>query len=145
MILKTYNNCKCELEVAKHRLSYLIDRKNELFKQIGTDIDIYNELLMRVDVHNGMSLEGEIEQQYKIIQNLKRCIKAIEYEMRNLKGIEYALYCEIVLDGTPITRAVEKIALENYIDISTVWRNYYPHIKYKVKEIKTIMSSDYLV
>ena len=38
-----------------------------------------------------------------------------------------------------ISKAVEKVAEEEEKDVSTIWKNYYPKIKDKIKEISNMM------
>lgn len=66
-------------------------------------------------------------------------LNQIEEDFRKLNGIEQKLFKEIIINGMSISKAVEKVAEEEEKDVSTIWKNYYPKIKDKIKEISNMM------
>lgn len=151
--IRTYTNTKCELEMAKTRLNLLMDRKEKLYskyfpitskqKEVSVtggehDTDkmaLYLHELYLVDVGTGMSLAGEIDEQQEVVNNLQAYINTMESTLAKMSGIEYDLYYEIVVNGTQITKAVEKIAEKHDKDEQTLWKNHYRKIKKDVKNV----------
>ena len=151
--IRTYTNTKCELEMAKARLGLLMDRKEQLYckyfpmtQKIKDDVVIggkqnndkmanYVHELHEVDIGTGRSLADEIEYQREIVENLQRYLNQMNDALCKMNGIEYALYYEIVVKGTRISRAVSSIAERYNRDDQTIWKYHYSKIK---KEIKTL-------
>ena len=150
-IIRTYTNTKCELEMAKTRLNLLMDRKEKLYckyfpitsrpKEIVVDggekdndkMALYLHELYLIDVGTGMSLAGEIDDQQETVNNLQNYITNMESTLSKMSGIEYDLYYEIVVNGTSITKAVERIAEKYDRDNQTIWKNHYRKIKKDIK------------
>lgn len=59
----------------------------------------------------------------------------MEQDLKSLNGIENKLYNEIVINGTKVSKAIDKIAFEENKDISTLWKNYYPKVKKKIDDL----------
>ena len=151
--IRTYTNTKCELEMAKIRLSLLLDRKEQLYckyfpvtQRLKEDIvsggdrkndnmDRYLYELYDVDIGTGKSLAEEIEYQRAVVDKFTRYIKDMSQALSKMTGIEYALYYEIVVKGNRISRAVEYIAEKYDRDTKTIWKYHYPKIKKDVKEL----------
>ena len=152
--IRNYTNTKCELEMAKSRLSLLMDRKEKLYckyfpvtaklKDVVVDggeknndkMAEYLAELYEVDIGTGKSLAGEIEYEQEHITRLQDCINNLNDSLGKMTGIEYQLFYEIVYKGIKITKAVENIADINDIEPQTIWKNYYKKIKrylYKIK------------
>lgn len=161
LTIQTYTNTKCELEMAKTRLNLLMDRKEKLYckyfpitaktKEIMVDGGLHNNdktadyvhELHEVDIGTGKSLAEEIIYQQKNIGKLQKYINDMERTLSKLTGIEYALYYEIVVNGTQISKAVEIVAFTYDKDTQTIWKNHYRKIK---KYVKTVQKySDYTV
>lgn len=156
--IRTYTNTKCELEMAKTRLSLLMDRKEQLYckyfpvtQQIKDDIikggkkdndkmAMYVHELNEVDIGTGRSLAQEIEYQRSVVDNLKRYVDDMDETLSKMNGIEYSLYYEIVVKGVGISRAVSNVAERYNVDDSTIWKRHYWKIKKDVKRLK--MSSE---
>ena len=154
-IIRTYTNTKCELEMAKTRLNLLMDRKEKLYckyfpitskpKELIVDggekdndkMALYLHELHTVDVGTGKSLAGEIDEEQDNINNLQNYINVMESTLAKMSGIEYDLYFEIVVNGTPITKAVDKIAEKYDKDTQTLWKNHYKKIKKYIKNVIT--------
>ena len=147
--IKTLNNSKLELEVAKQRLEILLNRKQDYYRRYGGNTAVsmcnFEMCCERVDYNTGLTLNEEIVQQYNLVDKLSKIIFIMERTISQLKGIDYELYSEIVINGKNISKAVEKVAGHNYMDVGTIWKNYYPRIKYYIKDLKRIQSSDYPV
>lgn len=160
-IIRTYTNTKCELEMAKTRLNLLIERQEKLYckyfpittkpKEISVDGGIHNNdpmsdylhELYNVDIGTGTSLAEEIKIQQENVNKLQTYINTMESTLAKTTGIEYDLFYEIAVNGTQITKAVEKIATKYDKDTQTIWKNHYKKIKKHVKTLKKY--SDYTV
>ena len=57
------------------------------------------------------------------------------------KGIEKELFYEVIVKGTNITRAIDKVSITYDVDVSTIWKNYYPKIKEDIKNLENLMKS----
>lgn len=152
--IRTYTNTKCELEMAKARLSLLMDRKEQLYckyfpmtQTIKEDVvsggqrnndkmaDYVHEL-HEVDIGTGRSLADEIEYQREGVEKLQQYLSLMEDTLSKMKGIEYALYYEIVVKGVRISRAVSTIAERYNRDDQTIWKYHYSKIKKEIKILK---------
>ncbi len=149
--IRNYTNTKCELEMAKTRLSLLMDRKEKLYckyfpitpkiKEISVDGGLKNNDKMadylhelhEIDIGTGKSLAEEIKYQQENIDKLQTYLNNMANSLSKMTGIEYQLFYEIVYNGTKITKAVEIIATANGIEPQTVWKNYYKKIKKYIK------------
>ena len=152
--IQNYTNTKCELEMAKTRLSLLIERRTKLYckyfpvtsklKEVESDHNNQNtdkmaqymhELYSVVDVGTNMTLAEEIAYEQKNVNKLKGYMGKLDDILSKMTGIEYELFYEIVYNGTNITKAVEHIAEENDKEPQTIWKNYYRNIKKEIKKI----------
>lgn len=152
--IQNYTNTKCELEMAKTRLSLLMDRKEELYckyfpvttkaKEIMVDsgnktsdemANYLHEFHNVIDVGTGMSLADEIDYVQQKVNKLQSYIDKMDEIISRMTGIEYELFYEIVYNGTNITKAVNIIAEHNDKEPQTIWKNHYRKIR---KNIKTI-------
>lgn len=107
--IANYNNLKKELEMCEYRKYLLIEYIKEYSR--------------------------EKEELDKLIYKQKKVINEVEQNLRQLNGIDNKLFCEIVINGTNISKSVEKIAEEYDKDVSTIWKNYYPNIKEIIEEL----------
>ena len=151
--IHTYTDTECELEIAKSRLDFLIDKKTRLYrkyfplssevKEIIVDggeknndkMADYLHELHEIDYGTGKSLEEEIIYQQEIVDKLKNYLDIMSNSLSKTKGLEYQLFYEIVYNGVNITKAVENISSNYNADVSTVWR-VYKRIKKYVKKLK---------
>lgn len=151
--IHTYTDTKCELEVAKDRLNFLMDKKARLYRKYfpltskikevavqsgSTDKDKmanYLHELYEIDLGTGKSLEEEIIYQRQNIDLLEGYLHDMTVAMSKMSGLEYKLYYEIVVNGTSISNAVEKIAEQAGKDTQTIWKNYYRKIKKEIKKL----------
>lgn len=145
--IRTFNNTKCELDMAKKRLNLLMDRKESLYckyfpitsklKDVVVDgsknndkmVDYLYELHDVIDIGVGKSLADQIIEEQKTVANLQCYLNDMADCLSKMKGVEYQLYYEIVYNGVKITKAVENIAEKNNIEPQTIWKNYYRKIK----------------
>ena len=152
--IRNFTNTKCELEMAKTRLSLLMDRKEKLYckyfpitsklKDVIIDggernndkMADYVYELYEVDIGTGKSLAEEIEYQQQTVDKLQGYLNTMADSLSKMTGIEYQLFYEIVYKGVKITKAVENIASANCIEPQTIWKNYYKKIKKYVNKIK---------
>ena len=153
LTIRNYTDTKCELEMSKTRLNLLIDKKISIYskyfplstnlKEIIVDgkeekkdpMAEYVHEINEIDIGTGMSLVEEIIYQQTNINKFQHYLDIMNDILSKMSGIEYQLFYEIVYNGTPITKAVENIALDNDKDTSTIWKNYYNRIKKDVKKI----------
>ena len=156
--IRTYTNTKCELEVAKARLSLLMDRKEQLYckyfpvtQQLKSDVikggekdkdkfASYMYELYNVDIGTGKSLADEIDYQRAVVDKLTYYVNVMSETLGKMTGIEYNLYYEIVVRGVRPSRAVSNIAEQYNLDDSAIWKYHYSKIK---KDLKILaMSSE---
>ena len=157
--IRTYTNTKCELEMAKARLSLLMDRKEQLYckyfpmtAKIKEDVvsggqrnndkmaDYVHEL-HEVDIGTGRSLADEIDYQREGVERLQQYVNQMNDTLAKMNGIEYALYYEIVVKGVRISRAVSNIAERYNRDDQTIWKHHYSKIKKEIKTLKKYSES----
>ncbi len=109
--LKGYINIKTDLDLIKININRIEEREKtlKLEKDIYLDLeDKYSKLLLQME------------------EKLKDC-----------RGIDRELLYEIMIRGTNVTRAIDKVAIHYDMDSSTIWKNYYPKIKLKLKELES--------
>lgn len=151
--IRTYTNTKCELEIAKARLGWLMDRKEQLYckyfpitAKLKDDVisggdknndkmDRYLSELYDVDIGTGNSLAAEIELQRGLVERLNSFISEMTDALGRMSGIEYELYYEIVVNNKRVTRAVEHIAERYDLETRTIWKYYYSKIKKDVENL----------
>lgn len=111
------------------------------------DLNYYRDIKYEINIlENRLELISEYEQKLlnekKMINATlclqKKVLNQIEVNLKKLSGIESKLFAEIVINGTNVTKAIEKIAVEESKDISTLWKNYYPNVKEKINELKSL-------
>ena len=151
--IRSYTDTKCELEMAKTRLSLLMDKKEQRYgkyfpitptlKEVMVDggqrnndkMADYLHELHELDVGTGKSLADEIVYQQQNVDKLQGYLNNMNESLSKMTGIEYQLYYEIVVKGVNVTKAVENIADKNDKETRTIWKNYYNKIKKDVKKI----------
>lgn len=115
----TYQNTKHELNLYRNRLNILLKYELQLARE--------KEML-----DNIINLQIEL-------------LNQMEKDLKNLNGIENRLYYEIVVKGMRVSKAIEKISLEEDKDVSTLWKNYYPKVKKRIGQLNyKILSSKIL-
>ena len=153
--IRNFTNTKCELEMAKTRLSLLMDRKEKLYckyfpitskiKEVMVDggcrnndkmADYLHELHDIVDIGIGKSLADQIVDEQRNVNKLQGYLDDMAESLNKMVGIEYQLFYEIAYKGVKITKAVENIAESNSIEPQTIWKNYYKKIKKYVNKLK---------
>ena len=157
--IRTYTNTKCELEMAKARLGILMDRKEQLYckyfpmtqkikddvvsggKQNNDKMANYVHELHEVDIGTGRSLADEIDYQREGVEKLQQYVNQMNDTLAKMNGIEYALYYEIVVKGTRVSRAVSNIAERYNRDDQTIWKYHYSKIKKEIKTLKKYSES----
>ena len=158
-VIRTYTNTKCELEIAKTRLSLLVDRKEQLYakyfpitqklkddvikggKKDNDKMAQYVHELNEVDIGTGRSLAQEIEYQRSEVDNIKRYLAEMNETLNKMRGIEYALYYEIVINGVNTSKAVSNVAERYNRDDHTIWKYHYNKIKNDVKKLQKVSES----
>ena len=93
------------------------------------DLNYYRDIKYEINIlENRLELISEYEQKLlneKEMINATLCLQKkilnqIEVNLKKLSRIESKLFAEIVINGTNVTKAIEKIAVEESKDISTL-------------------------
>ncbi len=97
----------------------------------------FNILVERLNIINEYEekLLKEKKEIDDLIKHQSKTIKQIEQNIDQLSGIENKLFKEIVINGINVSKAIEKVAEEEQKDVSTLWKNYYPKVKYKIDQL----------
>ncbi len=103
--------------------------------------DLKTELeLIQLQQEKLREQEKWIQKEYQSLnvfaQSLKNILHNMDKKLKELHGIKNSLLYEILVEGTSITQAVDKIAFRYDKDVSTIWKNYYPEVKKKIQEIQ---------
>lgn len=110
-------------------------------------LNYYKDIKYEMNIlENRLELILEYEKKFldekeKIKETLcfqREFLSQIEINLKKLSRIESKLFTEIVINGTNVTKAIEKVAVEESKDISTLWKNYYPNVKEKINELKSL-------
>lgn len=154
--IRTYTNTKCELEIAKTRLSLLMDRKEELYckyfpvtQKLKDDIVSGGEIdkdkfarylyeLYNVNIETGNSLAQEIDYQRELVDHLNSYVNTMSDTLGKMSGIEYALYYEIVVKGVIPSTAVMNISERYNKEPRTIWKYHYSKIKKDLNKIRKV-------
>lgn len=107
------------------------------YKDIKYEMNILENRLEIISEYE-KNLLNEKEMIKETLYFQKQILNQIEVNLKKLSGIESKLFTEIVINGTNVTKAIEKIAVEESKDISTLWKNYYPNVKEKINELKSL-------
>lgn len=138
--IRNYADTEREFKIAKERLKMLKRRKLELdtkylsLKAVQiTDMKVdggrepkdknieYVSQLLKKDKTTGYTLEQEIDILQKEISQIQSVLDKMKHHLKSFKGLEYKLYCKAVIEGLNITKAVETLASEEYMSVSTIW------------------------
>ena len=114
--LNNYSNTVHELNVLKRRLNLILNYETELALE-------KNRLINMID-------------------NEQKVIRQMECDLQKLNGIENKLYYEIVINGNNVTKAIDKVASSEFVDTSTLWKNYYPKIKKQIDNLYLLLSKE---
>lgn len=115
-ILNNYSDTVYELNILKKRLKLLLNYESEINLE-------KNKLI-------------------NLIDNNQKVIKQMEDDLQKLSGIENKLYYEIVINGNNVTKAIDKVASNEFIDTSTLWKNYYPKVKKIIDNLYLLLSNE---
>ncbi len=153
-ILRNYTNTLLDLRSCEQRYSYLREKREVYYvkylgvkspnyeglgvqKNWGVDgMSIFLDLVTKKNARTGMSLDDEIDKLIKEMATLSKVLSDMGKNLRRMKGIEYQLYSAVVIDGLNISRAVGKVAEDNFMSEQNVWRTYYPKIKEELKRLE---------
>lgn len=109
----------------------------DCYENIIIEHNHFKERLRLLETYNE-KLTQEISDLIGIIEIQKRIITQIKKDLTELKGIEYNLYSKVVVYGINISKAIDQISVEEGKDVSTLWKNYYPKIKSRLKKIESL-------
>ena len=153
IVIPTYTNTKCELEILRTRLDLCLSRKEQIFykyfpltvkmKDVLNGNHNNNDMMAsflheyhEIDIGTGQSLADEIKTLTFEVNRLSNVLYQMKISLEEMKGVCYNLYSYVVNDGYHISKAVRKVAEETGKDENTIWVNYYPKIKKELKKIK---------
>lgn len=114
--LNNYSNTVLELNILKRRLNLILNYENEIALE-------KNRLI-------------------NLIDNEQKVIEQMECDLQKLNGIENKLYYEIIINGNNVTKAIDKVASNEFIDTSTLWKNYYPKVKKQIDNLYLLLSKE---
>ena len=151
--IRNYNNTKCDLKMARHRLNALMIEKEHIYtkyfpvtakltdmpRTTSTERDkmaLYISEINKVNKITGMSLEQEIEHIRNLVGELEYYIKLMENCFKKYDSIEGHLYRLIVEKGMNKTKAVEKTAEKYNKEPLTICKYHYPNIANEIKKIQ---------
>lgn len=100
------------------------------------------ELRMNVILQYQDHLKKEKNNLEILLKRNQEIQEKIKKSLESLKGIENNLYKSIIIEGIPVTKAVDKASFLFDLDPSTIWKSYYPNVK---KLIEELHSSDFPV
>lgn len=95
---------------------------------LSIEITILEDLLKNLD-SNTEEIEDKIKRKKIILEKCKNNLEKLSSDQ-----ICYRIYVKI-LNGFSLSKAIEKVAEENYLNdlkpshVDTIWRNYYPKMK----------------
>lgn len=115
-VLNNYANTVYELNISKKRLNLILNYESKI------------------------ALEKK--RLIELIDSEQKVIKQMENDIKRLNGIENKLYYEIVINGTNVTKAIDKVASNEFIDASTLWKNYYPKVKKEIDKLYLLISKE---
>lgn len=107
------------------------------YQQMKYELDILEVRLKMIKQYE-KNLEAERSQIENTIYVQSKLLNKIEMSLNTPQRIEFKLLKEIVMDGSSVTKAIEKIALEESKDESTLWRYYYPKVKEKIANLQAM-------
>ena len=110
------------------------------YVNIKTELDLVTLKIQSLEVKE-VQLNKEKESLIELKSNLDNILNLIEVKLKELKGIEKELFYEVIVKGANITRAVDKVSITYDVDVSTIWKNYYPKIKEDIKNLENLMKS----
>lgn len=109
-ILNSFINTKSEYSLMQLRLDAIDNLRNYLERERAA-------LLVLKDQH-------------------KDILAKIDAKLQELKGIEQELFYKIAIKGQNVTKSVDRVAMNNDVDSSTVWRKYSRNVKNLLEELK---------
>jgi hypothetical protein len=110
-------------------------------------LNYYKDIRYEINfLENRLELISEYEKRLldekeKIKETLclqREILNQIEEILKKLSGIESKLFTEIVINGINVTKAIEKVAVQESKDVSTLWKNYYPNVKEIISELQSL-------
>lgn len=106
----------------------------DCYENIIVEHNHFKERLRLLEIYIE-KLNLEMANLTEIIEIQKRIITQIKKDLSELKGIEYSLYSKIVVYGFNVSKAIDQVSVEEEKDVSTLWKNYYPKIKDRLKKL----------
>ena len=111
------------------------------YVNIKTDLDLIRININRIEEkEKTLKLEKDI---YLELENkYSNLLAKMEEKLKDCKGIDRELLYEIMIKGTNVTRAVDKVAINYDMDSSTIWKNYYPKVKKQIDNLYLLLSEE---
>lgn len=145
--IMSYTNTRKELKIAEHRLTVLINRKDELYQRfclpkgwhisdggasshtVQSGTEMYVNACTTPSEATGLSLNEEIDKCQREVEELREICHIMEDTLQSLDGIEATLYSLIVIGGKGPTEAVNEVAETEHYTADNIWHTYYRKIK----------------
>lgn len=99
-------------------------------------MSVFLDLVTKRNPKTGLSLDEEIEKLTGEMSSLSKLLKDMGKNLKRMKGIEYQLYSTVVIDGLQITKAVQRVAEDNFMSEQNIWQTYYPRIKEELTKLE---------
>lgn len=129
VIYKVYSNVLQEISILEDRLRLLKDRIKVGETKYGNNAVKYlADKGSRIGKYQQTAFE-EKESLEEELKKLYNCQNSMNNALQKLKGISQQLYREIQVNGLNVTKAVEKVANDNDMQVNAIWQNYYKKIK----------------
>lgn len=109
------------------------------YVNIKTDLDLIKINLKRIEEKEN-TLESEKNIYLDLEKNYNILLEEMNEKLKSCVGIDRELLYEIMIKGINVTKAVDNIAFRYDMDSSTIWKNYYPKVKEKLKELEKYAS-----
>jgi len=153
-ILRNYTNTLLDLRSCEQRYQYLrekrevyyvkyLGRKSPNYEGLGVSrnwgidgMSVFLDLVTKRNPKTGLSLDEEIEKLTSEMSSLSKLLKDMGKNLKRMKGIEYQLYSTVVIDGLQITKAVQRVAEDNFMSEQNIWQTYYPRIKEELTKLE---------
>lgn len=129
VIYKVYSNVLQEISILEDRLRLIKDRITVGETKYGNNAVKYlADKGRRIGKYQQTAYE-EKESLEEELKKLYNCQNNMNKALQKLTGISQQLYREIQVNGLNVTKAVEKVANDNDMQVNAIWQNYYKKIK----------------
>lgn len=107
------------------------------YMNLRTELHLIDLELERITLKE-QKLKHEKEELTILKEQYQSLYERVADELKNLKGVEQTLLYEIVVKGLNVTKAVDKVSFQYDLDVSTIWKSYYPRVKKFIQELEDV-------